>query len=180
MASVLRYFTLSKIQHSKFCLNYCKENVTNLIQLFSWQHLAVCTMHIYGRKNTCSGTTEEGKGELLVLPHTWMYIVLCCFSIVFYSLSSLSERWALPEHWSCAAGMCAGESAPWAVGARKALRRVEWRWDEGRWFDLGNQVVLTSAESFWLLQGLSDWEDGSSELTHVWVESSDAGLRRGW
>lgn len=98
-----------------------------------------------------------------------MYIALCWFPIVFYSLSSLSGHWALPEHWSHAAGTCAWESACWTMDARKALRKVEWRWDEGRWFGLGNQVVLSFAGSLWLLQGLSVWEDGSSGLTHVWL-----------
>lgn len=178
MASVLRYFTLNKIQHSKFCLNYCKENVANLIQLFSWQYLAVCTMHNYGIKNTCLWNHREGKGKLLVFPHTWMYIALCGFPIVFYSLSSLSEHWIFSEDWSCAVGTCAGESACWAMGARKTLRKVEWRWDEGRWFDLRNQVVFFFCWKFLIVaraQWLGRWLKwacsclaGKKALIQVW------------
>lgn len=43
----------------------------------------------------------------------------------------------------------------------KALRKVGWRWDEGRW--------LCLAGSFWLLWGPSDWEDGSRGLTPAWL-----------
>lgn len=59
------------------------------------------------------------------------------------------------------------------MDARKALSKVQWRWDEGRWFDLGNLLFFSFAESFWLLWGLSNWEDGSSDLLIFdWEESS--------
>lgn len=120
-------------------------------------------LHIYEIKNACLWNHRRRERTA-----SHMVCVLCCFLIIFYSLSSLSEHWALPEHWSCTVGTCAGESAPWAMDARKALSKVEWRGNEGRWFDHGNQLVFIFAGSFWLLQGLSNWEDGSRGLTNVW------------
>lgn len=178
MASVLRYFTLSKIQHSKFCLNYCKENVTNLIQLFSWQYLAVHIMHIYGIKNTClwNHKRKERRAFSFVSCMDVYCLVLIpyCFLFFVFTVWALSFAWALEP---CSRNMC------WRVcslshgcqegtgegGVKVSWRQVVWSWKPGGFVFCWKFLIVARAQ--WLGRWLK-WANscltGKKALRQVW------------
>lgn len=177
MASALRYFTLRKVQHSKFCLNYCKENVTNLIQLFSWQYLAICTMHVYGI-NTCLWSHRRRERKAFSFPShmdVYCFVLLpCCFLFFVFTVCTLSFFWALElcsrdKCWrvyslshGCQEGTEEGE-------VKVRWRQVVWSWKPGVLMEVSGcckgSVIGKMAQVDLLMFG--------------WEESSDAGMRRG-